>query len=450
MPGEKQEAIGKEELEAVAACVKHGPGLLKVLKQTYKVETLPQLLSMEDAAFRTAGSTKEDKAVATIAKQMRSTGSAQLQAMQEPAIRVLLYELTEGARVRNPDCVRRQQLAAGLKVGEKKTTLACDEDSLWKAVAAQRGGRELPDEERGSSKLVRSLWESLQDQDGRRLPDVDLATVSSHAGKGYDGPTEASTDGGEGEEASGKKAKKEGPGGLGKYTLLRLLRVVFNSLAAVSSTQLTNDKKEPPKYDSHDGTWRVKESTGKTETTRLDATLAECTDACTFLSDRLGREKTSASVLAGFVRFWKAVKTRVNSAKSHHASVAAALRLAIVAYEQTDEVAEIATAAMPKTATKKPSVLNSDKKGEAGKRKRESPLWAKEAAAKVQADKKKKEEEAKKGKGKGKKTVNFGEPNSREGACKTYRRTGECKWGDKCTWRHTREDDSDAEDDRGI
>ena len=37
MPGEKQEAIGKEELEAVAACVKHGPGLLKVLKQTYKV-----------------------------------------------------------------------------------------------------------------------------------------------------------------------------------------------------------------------------------------------------------------------------------------------------------------------------------------------------------------------------------------------------------------------------
>ena len=46
--------------------------------------------------------------------------------------------------------------------------------------------------------------------------------------------------------------------------------------------------------------------------------------------------------------------------------------------------------------------------------------------------------------------MNFGEPNSREGACKTYRRTGECKWGDKCTWRHTREDDSDAEDDRGI
>ena len=128
--------------------------------------------------------------------------------------------------------------AAGCRAegGEKKTTLACDEDSLWKAVAAQRGGRELPDEERGSSKLVRSLWESLQDQDGRRLPDVDLATVSSHAGKGYDGPTEASTDGGEGEEASGKKAKKEGPGGLGKYTLLRLLRVVFNSLAAVSST----------------------------------------------------------------------------------------------------------------------------------------------------------------------------------------------------------------------
>ena len=37
-----------------------------------------------------------------------------------------------------------------------------------------------------------------------------------------------------------------------------------------------------------------------------------------------------------------------------------------------------------------------------------------------------------------------------EGACKTYRRTGECKWGAKCTWRHTREDYSDAEDDRGI
>ena len=82
------------------------------------------------------------------------------------------------------------------------------------------------------------------------------------------------------------------------------------------------------------------------------------------------------------------MKNRVNSAKSHHASVAAALRLAIVAYEQTDEVAEIATAAMPKTATKKPSALNSDKKGEVGKRKRESPSWAKEAAAKVQADKK--------------------------------------------------------------
>jgi hypothetical protein len=260
---------------------------------------------------------------------MRSTGNASLLAMTEPAIRVLLYELTEGARVRNPDCVRRQQLAAGLKVGEKKTTLACDEDSLWKAVAAQRGGRELPDEERGSSKLVRSLWESLQDQDGRRLPDVDLATVSSHAGKGYDGATEASTDGGDGEEASGKKAKKEGPGGLGKYTLLRLLRVVFNSLAAVSSTQLTHDKKEPPKYDSQDGTWRMKESTGRTETIRLDASLAECTDACTFLSDRLGRERTSASVLAGFARFWKTVKNRVNSAKSHHASVAAALRLAI-------------------------------------------------------------------------------------------------------------------------
>ena len=97
MPGEKQEAIGKEELEAVAACVKHGSGLLKVLKQTYKVETLPQLLSMEDAAFRTAGSTKEDKAVAAIAKQMRSTGSAPLQAMQEPAVRVLLYELADGA-----------------------------------------------------------------------------------------------------------------------------------------------------------------------------------------------------------------------------------------------------------------------------------------------------------------------------------------------------------------
>ena len=62
---------------------------------------LPQLLSMEDAAFRTAGSTKEDKAIAAIAKQMRSTGNASLQAMQEPAVRVLLYELAEGARVRN-------------------------------------------------------------------------------------------------------------------------------------------------------------------------------------------------------------------------------------------------------------------------------------------------------------------------------------------------------------
>ena len=57
---------------------------------------------------------------------------------------------------------------------------------------------------------------------------------------------------------------------------------------------------------------------------------------------------------------------------------------------------------------------------------------------------------ARKGKGKDKKPANFGDPNSREGACKTYRRTGECKWGAKCTWRHTREDDSDAEDDRGI
>ena len=37
MPGEKQEAIGKEELEAVAACVKHGSGLLKVLKDRKSV-----------------------------------------------------------------------------------------------------------------------------------------------------------------------------------------------------------------------------------------------------------------------------------------------------------------------------------------------------------------------------------------------------------------------------
>ena len=33
----------------------------------------------------------DGKAVAAIAKQMRSTGSAPLQALQEPAIRVLLY-----------------------------------------------------------------------------------------------------------------------------------------------------------------------------------------------------------------------------------------------------------------------------------------------------------------------------------------------------------------------
>ena len=78
-----------------------------------------------------------------------------------------------------------------------------------------------------------------------------------------------------------------------------------------------------------------------------------------------------------------------------------------------------------------------------------SPQGDQGQATKVQADKKK-DGEAKKGKWKDKKAANFGEPNSREGACKTYRRTGECKWGDKCTWRHTREDDSDAEDDRGI
>ena len=137
MPGEKQEAIGKEELEAVAACVKHGSGMCssKVLRQTYKVETLPQLLSMEDAAFRTAGSAKEDKAIAAIAKQMRATGNTAQQAMQEPAVRVLLYELAEGARVRNPDCVRRQQLAAGLKVGEKL---------LGAAPRSRRWGRGRP------------------------------------------------------------------------------------------------------------------------------------------------------------------------------------------------------------------------------------------------------------------------------------------------------------------
>ena len=448
----RQEAIGKEELDGVASTVRLGSDVIHVLSKHFKITALGGLMTMEKGALRSAGEA-EAKCLDKIAARCKSDGSDELKDLSDDERYGRLLEMVEGSRARWPECQKRQQQAAGLKIGGKGAVLAVDEEQLWRVVAKQRGGRALPEEERANSKTIRFLAEGLSDADGRRLPILALKDVGAVQGRvGHDDPPEKKEE----EKGTPKKGLK-GPL-LGWSQVQRRTRLAFHGLAAVGGLQLTNDRHHPPCRSKGDGDFM---SEGQ-PTITLDATYAEVMDAYFFLSDRQGRESDPRAAEACFDRFWAHLSGRVADAGLHRNSLAAALREAREAYATTDQVAELVTqesrsggstpstgGAQRETAAKRGLFQTEEraskkgKKGKTGKNGKNGKTEEEE-----RPPKKGKTGAAPKGGGVvgGKR---YG-PGTAPGVCRNYRALGKCAFGDNCVWKHTRDEDSDADDDREL
>eukprot|EP00966_Prymnesium_polylepis_P077058 1785154-Prymnesium_polylepis.1 len=292
----KATLIGEEELRG-ASCVIEDEGnakaLLKYLKAE-RVRTLPKLLAYKEGALRAVGDDEKKvvKEMATAIKGEEAYKPLSKEKLED--IQSEILALVGSARARADDCHKRMQKANGMEPGGKGGA-ACDEESLWEMVAHQRGGRQLIEGDRGSSRLLRSMWRSLTDPSGRSLPVVDLRKVTSRE-EVMEQEAEA---GGEGEEA--KKAKAKDVRSFGDFR--RRVVIVFHTLACASATQLSAGG-DGPVVTGRQGAITLAKS-GMV----LDCSLAEAQDAASFILNAGLAKSTVAEAVAVFTSYWAEIRS---------------------------------------------------------------------------------------------------------------------------------------------
>ena len=182
MSAARAEEIGRQELRGVFG---DGDVAVEVRKhlESAGIVTLGMFLSMKKGAFgkSTDDEEKEATTLAAAAKGARS----KLGAVDDDVIESRILEAAASARVRGPAYFERLHKEQGLKKGTGASTL--DEESLWKGLALQRLGRPVRNADKGSTELLKSLWDGLAGGDMRRLPEVDLRTVENRPGRKGEG-----------------------------------------------------------------------------------------------------------------------------------------------------------------------------------------------------------------------------------------------------------------------
>ena len=431
----KATLIGEEELRGAACVIEdeaNAKALLKYLKAE-RVRTLPKLLAYKEGALRAVGA-EEKQVVKDMASAIK--GDDQFRPLSKEKVEDIASEilaLVGSARARADDCHKRMQKANGMEPGGKGGA-ACDEDSLWEMVAHQRGGRQLLESDRGSSRLLRSMWRSLTDPGGRSLPVVDLRKVTSRE-EVMEQEAEA---GGEGEEA--KKAKAKDVRSFGDFR--RRVVLVFHTLACASATQL------PPGGDGPVVTGRQGAITLAKSSLVLDCSLAEAQDAASFVLNAGLAKGTVAEAVAVFTSYWAEIRNAVAWNGNQRTSVAGALEHARKTHQLAKRAAEeLDGGGTPKVVR----VVEPDDEGgaPAPRAKARAPGKPLASPAKKRRTRKRKagakeggeeegddeEEDApipRKGGGKG--------PTSDE-VCRRWwsSRVGECPDGNTCRYRHPRD-----------
>ena len=261
--------IGEEELRGVVRAHGDTATWLKAIKEQLGATTLPQLLAAKGGRLRTA-SDGELQVLTKVAKDIeaeknyvvlkRAHGNAN-------GLLSVLLQIYASARIREKACLERQHASAGLRKGAPM-----DAENLWEGVAGQRCGRSVPDVERGGDALMRDLWEGLNDAMGRRLAPVALLSVKA----AVETTTKEEKDGG-GEE---KEKKKKGRST--KVELVRAVRMVLTTLAAVGSRTLDTAEEGAPVVRDGEGECSI-----AGEECVLDCSYVDCMELANFIIDRM-------------------------------------------------------------------------------------------------------------------------------------------------------------------
>jgi hypothetical protein len=170
--------------------------------------------------------------------------------------------------------------------------------------------RPLPNHLRGSTKLLRELWDALTDVAGRYLPTVELEKVLA--------VSEIRNPGGEKEEQKDGEKKKDGGTSHGRR---RRMALVMRSLAAVCSRSISGTQLQST------GTQGASRVNG--QDLRLDATLQECEESGTEICDLMDSRATYADGNQVWVTFWSRLQREVSASGSQSRSVAAGMEEAL-------------------------------------------------------------------------------------------------------------------------
>ena len=404
--------VNEEELRGTVAIVgeETADHWLKYLKAK-GMKTLSRLLNHEGGAMKTAG-TDEVKAAKKWSGLMVSDSDEKKKAGNKLAgldageREAQLLDILASARIRLPESVKRMQAAVGLKSDKQSQALPMDEGGLWKGLQKQRCMRPLPNHLRGSTKLLRELWDALTDVSGRYLPTVELDKVLA--------VSEIRNPGGEKEEQKDGEKKKDGGTPHGRR---RRVTLVMRSLAACCSRSISGT---PLQYTGTQGASRV-----NGQDLRLDATLQECEETGTEICDLMDGRASYAAGSQVWATFWARLQREVSAAGSQNRSVAAGLEEALHEALRMQEGG-------PTAAGKKPPGERSAKS-----LKRERTRERKKAAAAATAEpstpptaKKQKKSKA----------------NTSGQVCSDFL-NGKCRYGAACIHRHPKDtDDPDGAD----
>lgn len=438
----RAKAVGKEELSGVLAGFADAKDVMKFLKKK-KVETLPELLSMSGGALVETGKDKVKAFEELGTAFLTDCGSTTLGNKGKAAVVHVFLQVMSSAVVRAPSCYKRMHQCTGLT--SERTAGAVDVVGLWAGIQRQRGGVAEVDEERGSTKLLKTLYEGLREVEGTRLvPQLQLAGVKTASEE--EAKKQQEEEEGEKEETSSSKAA------LTKRGAVKAARVVFKTLAAAATTELDGDGATQPRYKGEEGLFTVAAQGGEEEH-RLDATYVECMDAYNVTADRMMKEDDGPKAAKVFSRFWTALRKSVSSAGKHQMSVGAALARAGSRLEAADEAAELARPGPAEERTtprgkakgkagspggQKPGKGGGRQGGGAPREKKRKRATEEEEAAPA-----KKSAAAKQGAKKGR----DGKPNSSGEICWNHRNGKKCTYGEKCRHKHLDPgDESDEED----
>jgi hypothetical protein len=399
------ESIGRKELKGVLGAFEHSHEWYAVFKKL-KIGTLPKLIMAKEGALRKEGGANEVDAIKAIAADVQRDGGPTIKALGEHDMVSVLLRVLSSARRRLPACEELIHQASGLPKGDKKRDGTVDVEQQWEACALQRLGSAVPDEERGSDKLLTKMYKQLNDSSNRRLASVDLRTDVKSA-------LDESVDDDEEEEEEGGSKKKERTV-LGLAGCVVKCKIAFMTLSAAAGNEIP--EKSPLKREPGEGD--ITSAGAKTVT--LDGSYLDCMAAHQFVTLQMiaakAAQKSPAEV---FYRFWTTLQRRV-SATAHGGkrTVSGAIYLAMEAFESAEGVSKLVETKSPpprkRTSGNAPARGNNSTPRKQQRREENGKAKKKDAASGAVGRK----------------------PNSSGELCNTFYTTGSCPYGARCRHKH--------------